>query len=61
MAGGAQIEARDNELEATPLHVAAYRNRPDIVKTLLDVYTASINATDKDGDDLHLAAGRGHV
>ena len=39
LAGGAQIEARESLLEATPLHLAAYCNHPDSVKTLVDIIT----------------------
>ena len=62
MAGGAQIEARDSDTEATPLHLAAHFNHPDSVKALVNVYKASINATNKRGNNaLHQAAGKGHV
>ena len=62
MAGGAEIEAKDSEREATPLHLAAYCNHPDSVKTLVDVYKATINATDKfDRTALHHAAGYGFI
>ena len=62
MAGGAQIEARESECEGTPLHVAAWFNHTDSVKTLVDVYKASINATDKNGcTALHTAASRGNI
>ena len=62
MAGGAQIEARDSDTGATPLHLAADFNHPNIVKTLVDVYKASINVTDEYGNSaLHLASDKGHV
>ena len=62
MAGGAQIEARDSERKATPLHLAAASNHPNIVKTLVDVYKASINATGTNGNSaLHGAAFKGFV
>ena len=62
MAGGAHIEARDSALEATPLHLAADFNHPDSVKTLVDVYKASINAGNKNGRTaLHYAAYRGNT
>ena len=70
MAGGAEIEARDSEREATPLHMAADFNHPDSVKTLVEVYKASINAADSHGNHilhkyfntaLHFAAFRGHT
>ena len=70
MVGGAETEARDSERELTPLHVAAWFNHPDSVKTLVDVYGASINATDKKGSDilhkylitpLHVAAFQGYT
>ena len=62
IAGGAQVEARDRRIEATPLHLAAYCNHPDSVKKLVDVYKASANVTDNIGNTaLHLAALRGHT
>ena len=62
MARGAQIEARDSETEATPLTMAANCNHSEIVKTLIGVYNASINASNKDGNSaLHEAVLNGNV
>ena len=62
IAGGAEIDARDSQTEATPLHQAADCNHPDSVKTLVDVYKASVNAADKRGlSALHRAALTGNA
>ena len=47
MTRGAQIEDRDSNTGATPLQLVASFNYPDSVKRLVDVYKASVNATDK--------------
>ena len=61
IAGGAQIESRSSD-RATPLHLAADFNRPDSVKTLVDVYKASVNTTNRYGRTaLHTAAHCGHT
>ena len=61
MDGGANIEAGDNKLEATPLRLAAEFNHPISVQTLIAIYKASINATNKNGDNaLHRASTEGH-
>ena len=44
IASGAETESRNSD-RATPLHLAADFNRPDTVKTLVDVYKASVNTT----------------
>ena len=62
MACGAHIEARDSDCGATPLHLAAAFNHPEIVKTLVDVYKASINVFDENENSvLNAAAFNGNV
>ena len=62
MTRGADIEAKDNALESTPLYLAANFNHPDSIRTLVDAYKASINATDAyRNTSLNMAASKGHV
>ena len=62
MRHGADVEARDSERWATPLQLAAYFNRLDCVKVLLDKYSASINTADKFGfTALNFAAVAGNL
>ena len=62
MRHGADVEASESKKESSPLHVAAYFNRPECVKVLLDKYSASINATNKFGNTaLSQAAFKGNL
>ena len=63
MARGADVQARTDRIGLTPLHVAAQKNQLDCIKTLIEVYSASINATDsiERWTALHDAASEGHI
>ena len=49
MKNGADVEASQKNIEATPLHVAAAAGWADCVVVLLENYSANINDTDKHG------------
>lgn len=57
---GANSNCVETATGDTPLHIAAYRNDPDIVSSLLCLGNADPTITDFDGcTALHLAAGKG--